>query len=132
MNIIEQIENEIRQNKNFGVKFSIDAEAYDCRLGDRISFGENTTATQCGKIFNYQDIILDGKVIGYLEEIDCGKLFHPIQASFIIPIADCSEHDVWEQKEKEFADNPHLHDADEVLELRFATLNQLINFMELS
>ena len=130
MNIIEQIENEIRQNKNYGVKFSIDAEAYDCCLGDRVSFGENTIATQCGSIYNYQDIFLDGKTIGYLEEIDCGKLFHPMQTSFIIPIADCTEEELWTQKEKELADNQHLHDADEVLELRFATLNQLLDFLK--
>ena len=129
MNIIEQIENEIRQNPNFGVKFSIDADAYKCRLGDRVSFGENTTALQCGSFYNYQDILLDEKIIGYLEEIDDGRLFRPMVSSFIIPIADCSEEKLWEQKENEFADNPHLHDAGEVLELRFATLNQMLDFL---
>lgn len=129
MNIIEEIENEIRQNPNFGVKFSIDAEAYECRLGDRVCFGENLTAFQCGSLYNYQDIILDGNVIGYLEEIDDGRLFRPMTASFIIPVADCSESELWEQKEREFADNKHLHDAGEVLELRFATLNQLLDFI---
>lgn len=129
MNIIEQIGNKYRQNPNFGVKFSIDSNAYDCRLGDRISFGENTTDLQCGSFYNYQDILLDGKVIGYLEEIDCGRLFDPIKVSFIIPIADCSEEELWVQKEKEFAENPHLHDAGEILELRFATLNQMLDFL---
>ena len=129
MNIIEQIENRYRLNKNFGVKFSIDSDAYDCRLGERVSFGENTTALQCGTFYNYQDIILDGKVIGYLEEVDCGRLFDPMTVSFIIPIADCSDMGTWEKKEKEFAENPHLHDSDEVLELRFATLNQMLDFL---
>lgn len=129
MNIIEQIENKYRQNVNFGVKFSIDPDAYDCRLGERVSFGENTTALQCGTFYNYQDIILDGEIIGYLEEIDCGRLFDPMTVSFIIPIADCSDMETWEKKEKEFAENPHLHDSDEVLELRFATLNQMLDFL---
>lgn len=130
MNILEQVENEYRQNKNFGVQFSIDADAYECRLGDRVSFGESTAAMQCGSFYNYQDIILDGKVVGYLEEVDSGKLFHPITSSFIIPIADCTEEKLWEQKEKEFSENPHLYDAGEVLELRFATLNQVWDFLK--
>lgn len=129
MGIIEQIENEYRQKKNYGVQFSIKPDAYDCKVGNRIYFGENETVLQCGCFYNYQNIIFDGVIVGYLQEIDCGKLFDPITSSFIIPIADCSEEEIWNEMLKKYGNNPHLFDNDEVLELRFATLNQLVDFL---
>lgn len=129
MNIIEQINEEYYQCAGYGVTFSIEPDAYDCSLGRRVSFGENETFLQCGDSINFQDVLLDGNVVGYLREIDCNRLFHPITTSFIIPIADCRDEETWAQKEKEFSGNPHLFDGGEVLELRFATLNQMLAFL---
>lgn len=129
MNIVQEIEQRYRNNPKHGVWFSIDASAYESSVGDRVSFGDNTTAMQCGELYNWQDIILDGKVVGYLEEVESGRLFDPMTSSFIVPIADCSEHELWEKMEVKYKDNQHLYDSGEVLELRFATLNQLLEHL---
>ncbi len=132
MNIVDQIMNEYRQRPNHGIQFSVESEAYKCRVGDRVSFGDNTTVLQCGSFYNYQDIILDGNVIGYLEEVQSGRLFDPMTISFVIPIADCSEKDVWEKMLVQFAGNPHLSDEGESLVLRFATLNQILDHLSIN
>ena len=132
MNIAQEIEQRYRNNPKHGILFSIDKSAYESNVGDRVSFGDNTTVVQCGKIYNFQDIILDGEVVGYLEEVMNGKIFDPMTSSFIIPIADCSEHDLWNEMEVKYKDNPHLFDSGETLQLRFATLNQLLEHLEIS
>lgn len=132
MCILSKIENEIRRSNNYGVQFSIDADAYDCRIGDRVSFGDNETSLQGGSFHNYQDVVLDGKTIGYLEEIDDGKLFHPMIVSFYITLADCTEHELWDKMEKKHKGNPHLYDKGESLVLRFATLNQMLDYLSVS
>lgn len=130
MNIIEEIENKYRDNPKHGVTFSIDAEAYECRLGDRVVFGDNTTDMQCGTLYNWQDVILDGKVVGYLQEAQSGRMFDQMTISFCVLIADCMEHELWDKMSEEHKDNPHLHDGGEVLELRFATLNQMLDYLK--
>lgn len=130
MNIIEEIEKKYRDNPKHGVTFSIDAEAYECRLGDRVVFGDNTTDMQCGTLYNWQDVILDGKVVGYLQEAQSGRMFDPMTISFCVPIADCMEHELWDKMSEEHKGNPHLHDGGEVLELRFATLNQMLDYLK--
>ena len=131
MNIVQEIEQRYRNNPKHGVQFSIDASAYESSVGDRVSFGDNTTAIQCGALYNWQDIILDGKVVGYLEEVDSGRLFDPMTSSFVVPIADCSEHELWDKMEVKYKDNPHLCDRGETLQLRFATLNQLLEHLKM-
>ncbi len=126
MNIVEQIENEYRQMKNHGVTFSIGQEAYECDIpDDRICFGENTTAMQGGTLYNWQDVILDGSVIGYLEERECGRLFDPVTTTFAVVLADCSEP--WKITE-EMKANPHFWE-DETFEMHFATLQQMIDYL---
>lgn len=132
MNIVQEIEQRYRNNPKHGVWFSIDASAYESSLGDRVSFGDNTTAMQGGALYNWQDIILDGKVVGYLQEVESGRLFEPITSSFIVPIADCSEHELWDEMEVKYKENPHLYNLGEVLELRFATLNQMLEYLEIA
>ena len=132
MNIVQEIEQRYRNNPKHGVWFSIDASAYESSVGDRVSFGDNTTAMQCGALYNWQDIILDGKVVGYLQEVESGRLLDPITSSFIVPIADCSEDELWNKMEAKYKENPHLYDSGEVLELRFATLNQLLEHLKIS
>jgi hypothetical protein len=132
MNIVQEIEQRYRNNPKHGVWFSIGASAYKSSVGDRVSFGDNTTAMQGGALYNWQDIILDGKVVGYLQEVESGRLFDPMTSSFIVPIADCSEHELWDEMEVKYKENPHLYDSGEVLELRFATLNQMLEYLEIA
>lgn len=132
MNIIQEIEQRYRNNPQYGVWFSIDASAYESSVGDRVSFGGNTTSMQGGAFYNWQDIILDGKVVGYLQEVESGRLFDPITSSFIVPIADCSEHELWNEMEVKYKGNPHLYDSGETLQLRFATLNQLLKHLKIA
>lgn len=132
MNIVQEIEQRYRNNPQHGVWFSIDASAYESKVGDRVSFGDNTTQMQGGSFYNWQDIVLDGKVVGYLEEVKSGRLFAPMTSSFIAPIADCSEHELWNKMEVKYKDNPHLYDSGETLQLRFATLNQLLEHLEIA
>ena len=132
MNIVQEIEQRYRNNPKHGITFSIDASAYDCRLGDRVTFGENTTDMQCGTMYNWQDILLDGECIGYLQESQSGRLFDPMTISFCVPLADCSDMETWDEMEKEHKDNPHLVDMDETLLLEFATLNQLLDHLKIA
>lgn len=130
-NVIRDIENEYRSRKGYGIQFSIDGDdAYNCRLGDRVTFGNNQSDLQLGTFCNWQDILLDGEYIGYLRESQSGRLFDPMVESFRIPLADCTEHELWVEMSEKYRDNPHLNDAGEVLELRFATLNQMLDFLD--
>ena len=127
MDIIKEIEQEYRNHRNFGVQFSIDADAYDCRLCGRVRFGENMKVQQCGSFINYQNILLDGEFIGWLEEIDCGRLFHPIMTSFVVPIKDSDDEELWE----EYEGNPHFYEHGDGQEMRFATINQMLDYLNL-
>lgn len=126
-NIIEQIEAPYRNSKQFGVQFHLDPVAYECDLGDRVSFGENTTEMQCGTFYNYQSVLLDGEPTGaYLEERQRGGLFDPIIISYHFTIADwCDEK--W--LSEEVKQDPHFHDDGECFQMCFATLNQLIKYL---
>lgn len=130
MNIIEEIEAEYKSRKDYGIQFSIEPEAYVCDIpDDRLKFGDNTTELQCGTFYNWQPILLDGESVGWLQETRSGRLFDPTTTSFILIIADCSEQDLWDKMLVKHKDNPHLHDAGESLELRFATLQQFIDYL---
>ena len=127
MNIIEEVEREYRESKNFGVTFHIDPEAYDCRIGDRITFGDNISDLQCGTFYNWQDIILDGdkeKPIGVLMEWYRGTLFSPICSTFSVPIPD-------EKVTDEMREDPHFWET-EYCEMQFATLNQLLDYLNIN
>ena len=128
MNIIDEIEQEYRNAKGYGIKFSIEPEAYDCKLGDRVSFGENTTEMRCGTFYNYQPILLDGVEIGFLQEAVSGKIFHPITTSFCVPLADCSEP---EKITDEMRKSHHFDGDGETYLMEFATLNQMLEYLKL-
>ena len=129
MDLIEKINDEYRSRKNHGVTFSIDSEAYECECD--VEFGKNSTEMQCGTLYNWQPIIIGGKEVGYVEESQSGKLFDPMCVSFCVPLADCMEHELWDAMAEKHKDNPHLCDCGESLELRFATLRQLLGFLGL-
>lgn len=125
MSIIAEIEKKYRESPKHGVTFSIDANAYECDCD--IIFSAPSQSLSGGVFFNWQDIILDGKVVGYLEETQSGRLFDPMCVSFCRCLADCEDYKLWEEMEEKYQGNPHLVDEGESLQLRFATLNQFIN-----
>lgn len=130
MNIVEQIEAEYRAMKGYGIQFSIEPEAYECDIpDDRLMFGDNTTDMQCGTLYNWQPILIDGNSVGFLQEKQSGKLFDPMTITFIYILTDCMEQELWDEMLAKHKDNPHLHDAGESLELRFATLQQFIDYL---
>lgn len=130
MNIVEQIEAEYRAMKGYGIQFSIEPEAYECDIpDDRLIFGDNTTDMQCGTLYNWQPILIDGNSVGYLQEKQSGKLFDPMTVTFIYILADCMEQELWDEMLSKHNDNLHLYDAGETLELRFATLQQFVDYL---
>ena len=130
MNIVEQIEAEYRAMKGYGIQFSIEPEAYECDIpDDRLMFGDNTTDMQCGTFYNWQPILIDGNSVGFLQEKQSGKLFDPITITFIYILADCMEQELWDEMLSKHNDNPHLCDAGGTLELRFATLQQFVDYL---
>lgn len=130
MNIIEQIEADYRAMKGYGIQFSIEPEAYECDIpDDRLIFGDNTTDMQCGTLYNWQPILIDGNSVGFLQEKQSGKLFDPMTITFIYILADCMEQELWDEMLSKHNDNPHLCDAGETLELRFATLQQFVDYL---
>ena len=128
-NLIEMAERPYREAPTYGVQFSIDAEAYECRLGDRVSFGDNTTSMECGVEHNYQPILVDGKDTGgYLHEWRRGGLFTPTCISFCYPIADCTEEHLVTDEHRR---NPHFFDEGETYLMAFATLDQYLDYLKL-
>ena len=129
-NIIEMAQRPYRESPAHGVQFSIDAEAYECRIGDRVEFGDNTTSIECGIEHNYQPIIIDGHDTGgYLHEWRRGGLFSPTCISFCLPIADCTEP---ERVTDEHRRSPHFFDEGETYLLAFATLNQYLDYLKIN
>lgn len=130
MNIVEQIEADYRAMKGYGIQFSIEPEAYECDIpNDRLMFGDNTTDIQCGTLYNWQPILIDGNSVGFLQEKQSGKLFDPMTITFIYILADCMEQELWDEMLSKHNDNLHLCDAGETLELRFATLQQFVDYL---
>lgn len=122
MSIISDIESRIKSNPNYGVTFSIDPEAYACNLSnERVCFGENHTFMNCGTTFNYQPVIVDGKEVGTLEEIQPYNIFEPLRTSFIVHLEEVS------RKDKR---SPHFElNSYDYPQLRFATLQQIIDYL---
>ena len=117
---------EIRKNPLHGVTFSIDPEAYDCTLGeDRVMFGDNYCFMNCGTTFNYQPVIVDGKEVAQLEEIQPYGIFEPMSVSYIVGL---DENEVTRKLRK----NPHFSMGPyENPQMRFATLQQLIDYLNI-
>ena len=126
MDILTKIANEYRCRKNYGVTFSIEPEAYNCDIpSERIEFGNNTTVMQGGRLYNFQDVFIDGNIVGYLEESMNGKLFDPMTVTFAVILADCTEP---EKVTDEMRKSPHFWE-DETFEFRFATLQQMVDYL---
>lgn len=127
MNIIEQVESGYKNNPAYGIKFSIEPEAYNAPDDVEVRFGKNVTELSCGTFYNYQEIIIDGEPFGFLMESQRGRLFDPMCTSFCYCIADC-EDDNYDEMFEKYKDNPHFFDAGESIQLNFATLEQFLQF----
>lgn len=122
MNIIEQIENEYRQKKDYGIQFSIEPEAYKCDIPDnRIVFGDANVYWQNGNTMNDQPIFVDGIEIGFVHEYQSYNIFAPITTSFMVYVDD---NDVTDEMRK----SPHFDD-EEWCYMAFATLQQMIDYL---
>lgn len=129
MDIIKKIEQQYRQKPNYGIQFSIDANAFNCDItDDLICFDNGVHEMNCGTYRKVQTINIDDKPVGVLEEWKNGGLFEPICFSFEILIADCHDND-YEEKNAKYANNPHFFDQDESTWLAFATLQQFIDYL---
>lgn len=100
--------------KHFGHKPS----DYECKIGDRITFGENYEYFQNGNWYNNQNILLDKEIVGLLHEISPYNFLEPNQQSFMY----CCNG------EEELRNHPNYVD-DEDEWLMFPTLNQFVDFI---
>lgn len=123
--LAEMIDEEYKARPLYDVQFSIKPEAYQCSLGDRITFGDSHVYNNNG-VTNIQDVILDGNVIGWIEEKQSPKLLHPMTVSFNVWLADYTEE---ETITDEARNNQHFHDAGDYFCLRFATLQQMLEHL---
>lgn len=124
---MSDIEAKIKANPMHGIKFSIEPEAYDCNIVpmSRVSFGDNHTFRSGGTTFNYQPVICDGKEVAQLEEIQPYGLFEPMRVSFIVWFENEEAAKPF-RKSKYFEIGPY-----ENPQLRFATLQQLVDFLKI-
>lgn len=120
MNLIESIEAQYRANPLHGVQFSIEPEAYKCDIED-VRFGDNTTELQHGDLYNWQDVLLHGEPIGFLEEVVSGKMFHPLTVSFYVHIPD-------DEMTEDLKKDPHYFEG-EFDYMRFANLQDMIDYV---
>ena len=126
MNIIEEHENKWRNNPYFGIQFGIDPECYECDMQEeRLHFGENYTFMNGGTTYNYQPVIFDGNEVATLEEIQPYNIFEPMRISFIVEL-DENMLTRKEKKDKHFCMGPYDNP-----EMRFATLKQLCNYLNI-
>ena len=117
---IEAIDAKYKSNPLYGVQFSIESDAYEC--SEDIRFSGNTTQVQHGDLYNWQDVLLQGEVIGFLEEIASGKLFHPMVISFYVPIPD-------DEMTDDIKSNPHYYEG-EYDYLKFGKLQDMVDYVK--
>lgn len=98
---------------------------YDCDLpnaDERIKFGEPYGFTQCGTIYNYQTVIVDGKEVATLEEIQPWPIFANIRVFFTVSLN--------EEEAKKLRKHPNFRIGRyENPELTFKTMQELINYL---
>lgn len=120
--IIKAVEKEYLDNPLCGVQFSIKLDAYDCDIDDsRIEFGNPTNEMRCGNMYNWQDIKIDDQLVGYLFERRRGRLFDPICVSFCMCLPD--------NVDLKFIENPHYDETGGIKSLKFATMQQFVNYL---
>ena len=115
-NLIKELEDKVKQEKYYAVRFGIEANDY-LSEDNGITFGDNTTFTQCGNKYNYQPIIKDGMVIGTLEEFYSYNILMPPKHSFLANIKDGYTFD-----------SEHFYDEEFGNVMGFATLDEFVKF----
>lgn len=95
---------------------------YKCNRN--VTFGKSEIVRWKGNETNIQDVILEGKVIGFLEETSWFDLTRPMEIRFVIPLMD--------NIPKEYKDHPNFsRDCwDEFNELHFNSLQELVDCWE--
>ena len=120
MNIIKHIESKYRKSPDFGVRFSIDPEAYICDISDeRLALGEPNIFMNCGVSCNNQPILIDGVEVGFVHE-RTGYGLSPMITSFMVGLDD--------EVSEETRQDPHFLE-DEWNYMCFATLQQMIDYL---
>lgn len=130
MNLAEKYEKETMGLPGYGIQFSIEPNQFECRLGDRISYGESHIFQQHSPRMGYQPVLLDGKPIenAFLITVANHNIFKPIISWHEIMLADCLES---EKITNEMRNNEHFADMGEWFSMRFATLNQMLDYLKL-
>lgn len=132
MCLFKKIDNEYKSMSNYGITFGIVTDdklyPYDAPDNVEITFGHSEQECSCGQMNNYQMLYLNGKAIGYLHEW-CDNLLKPICVSFRRVFADCQQPDFYELYER-YKGYPHFHDDGESISWAFATINQLLEFLQ--
>lgn len=91
---------------------------YSCK--ENVTFGESATNTFRGNTVNCQNILLDDKVIGILEEVSWYDVTKPMSVTFVMPLPDNLPDDL--------RNHPRLVEG-EWNELHFPTLQEMVDFV---
>lgn len=91
---------------------------YNCK--ENVTFGESATNTVRGNTINCQNILLNGKVIGILEEVSWYDVTKPMSVTFVMPLPD--------DLPESLKCHPRLVEG-EWNELHFPTLQELVDFV---
>ena len=130
-NLAQFYEDKVRKMKCYGTQFSIDPDAYDCRLGDRITFGDCRISQEHSPRIGVQAVLLDGSnELGLLVTIQEHNIFMPLMTSFEVWLADCDD-DNFDEVRNLHEDNPHFCDMGEWISMKFATINQMLDYLNL-
>lgn len=127
MGLIYDIDNEVRSRDGYGVTFTIDSEEISDELENRLCFGDNVVSHVHGDMINYQDIILDGIKVGHIREFCSHDFIRPIETSYCIWLADCTEEHLLTD---EMRSDAHFVDCGESFELWFGSLNDFVSYIE--
>lgn len=127
MGLIEKIDNEVRNRVGYGITFTIDNEKISDDLERRISFGESIVSHIRGDMVNYQNIELDGRVVGYVREYSSHNFLRPMETSYCIWLADCTEEGLLTD---EMRSDVHFVDCGESFELWFGSLVDFVDYVD--
>ena len=98
---------------------------YDCDLpnaDERITYGKPYTFTNGGNTYNYQPVMVDGKEVSTLEEIQWWALFEDMSVRFIVGLTD--------EEAKKLRKHPNFRlGYYENPELSFKTLQDLVDYL---
>ena len=127
MSLFDKIENDVRSRNGYGVTFTIDSEEVSDELEKRVCFGDSVVSHVHGDMINYQDILLDGVKVGYIREYSPYNFLRPMETSYCIWFADCTEEYLVTD---EMRSDAHFVDCGESFELWFGSLKDFVGYIE--